>query len=141
MINAIDVLLVEDNEDDAELTLQALGNYHSLHLQDGLEALDFIFARNKYQERNIHILPKLILLDLKLPKLDGIDVLKEIKQHSITRLVPIVILTSSFQDSDLQACYIAGANSYLVKPDSFKKFNELIKLLCQYWLSANQFPR
>ena len=141
MTNAIEVLLVEDNEDDAELTMQTLGNFHSLHLQDGLEALDFIFARKQYQERNMNILPKLILLDLKLPKLDGIDVLREIKQHSVTKIVPVVILTSSFHYSDMQACYQAGANSYLVKPDNFKKFTETVKLLCQYWLSANQLPR
>jgi len=143
--NSVEVLLVEDNIDDAELTIRELKKNnlanHMYHARDGEEALDFIFARGRFEgSRNVAYPPKMVLLDIKMPKMNGMEVLKEIKQHEQTKRTPVVILTSSKQDPDIQACYALGANSYLVKPVNFEKFAEAIKNLGFYWLLLNQQP-
>lgn len=138
------VLLVEDNPDDAALTLRAFRQARLLNtvvvVQDGIEALDFLFARGAFSERAGQPLPKLILLDLKLPRLDGIDVLRAIRADARTRLIPALMLTSSTLEQDLVACYTVGANSYLVKPIDFHAFVEMAKVLILYWLTMNQSP-
>jgi two-component system response regulator len=140
--NSVEVLLVEDNIHDAELTVRELqknnlGN-NLYHATDGEEALDFIFAKGKFEGRNITFSPKLVLLDIKMPKINGIEVLKAIKSNEDTKSTPVVILTSSKEDPDIQACYELGANSYIVKPVNFEKFAEAIKNLGFYWLLLNQ---
>ncbi len=143
--NSVDVLLVEDNPDDAELTIRELkkhGMANSLfHVQDGEEALDFIFAKGKFSDtrHSVHA-PKLILLDIQMPKVNGIEVLEKVKANDDTRMTPVVILTSSKEDPDIQRCYALGANSYIVKPVNFEGFAESIKNLGFYWLLLNQHP-
>ena len=143
--NAVDVLLVEDNINDAELTIRELKKHdmaNSLyHVKDGEEALDFIFAEGKYKDvRDRLYPPKLILLDIQMPKINGMEVLKKIKSDEQMRSTPVVILTSSKEDPDIQKSYFLGANSYIVKPVDFKGFTEAIKNLGFYWLLLNQ-PR
>ena len=141
--NSVEVLLVEDNIHDAELTIRELqknnlGN-NLYHATDGEEALDFIFATGKFEgRRSVSVSPKLVLLDIKMPKINGIEVLKAIKANEATKATPVVILTSSKEDPDIQACYELGANSYIVKPVNFEKFAEAIKNLGFYWLLLNQ---
>jgi two-component system response regulator len=140
----VDILLVEDNSQDAELTIRALkkGNFaNNLYLvHDGAQALEFIFRKGPYADIPRHIPIKLILLDLKLPKVDGLEVLNMIKSDKRTRTIPVVILSSSRQDADVISAYRRGANSYVVKPVNFEGFLELVKLVGSYWLSANQTP-
>ena len=143
--NSIDILLVEDNIDDAELTIRGLKKYsmanNLFHVLDGEEALDFIFATGKYAgQRDILQRPRLILLDIQMPKLNGIEVLKKIREDERTRLTPVVILTSSREDPDIKKCYELGVNSYIVKPVKFENFAEAIKNLGFYWLLLNQPP-
>jgi CheY-like chemotaxis protein len=139
--DAVDILLVEDNPHDAEMTFRALHKYNIIntivHVSDGEEALDFIFSRGKYSSRN-PAAPKVILLDLKLPKIDGIEVLTAIKADESARLIPVVILTSSAEESTLVKAYALGANSYLVKPVEFGPFCEAIKNFGLYWLLLNR---
>jgi two-component system, response regulator len=141
--NSIEVLLAEDNFDDAELTTRELikNNLanHLFHVQDGAEALDFIFARGKYKGiRDIRYPPKIILLDIQMPKINGIEVLREIKSNELTKATPVIMLTSSKEDPDIQTCYKLGANSYIVKPVNFEGFTQAIKNLGFYWLLLNQ---
>jgi len=142
--NSVDILLVEDNPFDAELTINALKAHHMsnnlFHVIDGEEALEFVFATGKYAGRDLENFPKLILLDIKMPKVDGIEVLKQIKQDPRTKMVPVVILTSSKEDPDIRNCYDLGANSYIVKPVDFDGFARSIKDLGFYWLLLNQPP-
>ena len=143
--NSVDVLLVEDNLDDAELTIRELkknGMANNLfHVQDGEEALDFIFAKGKYADtRDILYPPRLILLDIQMPKVSGIEVLEKVKANENTKTTPVVILTSSKEDPDIQKCYALGANSYIVKPVNFEGFATSIKNLGFYWLLLNQHP-
>jgi len=143
--NAVDVLLVEDNINDAELTIRELKKHNMAnnlyHVKDGEEALDFIFAEGKYEGvRDRLYPPKLILLDIQMPKINGMEVLQKIKADEALRATPIVILTSSKEDPDIQKSYFLGANSYIVKPVDFKGFTEAIKNLGFYWLLLNQ-PR
>ncbi len=138
------ILLVEDNEDDATLTLRAFKRSHVMNTiavaRDGIEALDFLFARGAYAERAHLPLPTLVILDLKLPKLDGLAVLKAIRGDERTRLLPVVILTSSKEEQDLISGYSLGANSYVRKPVDFAEFLEAVKVLGIYWLMMNQTP-
>lgn len=138
----VDILLVEDNAQDAELTIRALkkanlaSNLYLVH--DGVEALEFIFQKGQYVDTSRQFSLKVILLDLKLPKMDGLEVLNSIKSDKRTRMIPVVILSSSEEISDIKSAYRRGANSYLVKPVNFDGFVELVKLVGYYWLSANQ---
>jgi two-component system response regulator len=140
----IEILLVEDNSADVELTLHALrqnAQINHIHVvRDGEEALNFLFCRESYQERAGQPLPQLILLDLKLPKVDGLSVLRLLKQDRRTRGMPVIVLTSSKENSDLTASYDLGANSYIQKPVDFDQFREMVHTLALYWLSVNQPP-
>jgi CheY-like chemotaxis protein len=136
------ILLVEDNPDDVDLTLRAfkLNNISNkvIVASDGAEAIDYLFAKGKYAARDLKDLPVVVLLDLKLPKIEGLEVLKKIRQNEITKLLPVVILTSSIQEMDLVNGYKLGANSYIRKPVNFNDFQEAIKLLGLYWLVWNE---
>jgi two-component system response regulator len=138
------ILLVEDNPDDAKLTLRAFKRNNMLNpvvvARDGVEALDFLFAQGAHAERAGKPPPTLIILDLKLPKLDGLGVLKAIRGDERTRLIPVVILTSSKEEQDLIQGYSLGANSYVRKPVDFAEFQEAVRLLGIYWLMTNQPP-
>ena len=138
----IDILLVEDSQDDLDLTLSALRETKIAKevatARDGEEALNFVFCRNQFAGRGFHHQPKLILLDLKLPKIDGLEVLRELKSDPRTQIIPVVMLTSSSRKADLEASYRAGANSYLVKSVDFDQFTREIKQLGEYWLNLNR---
>jgi two-component system response regulator len=143
--NSVEVLLVEDNINDAELTIRELKKNNMannlFHVQDGEEALDFIFGNGKYAgSRDMFYRPKVILLDIQMPKVNGIEVLQKVKADPRTRATPVVILTSSKEDPDIQRCYDLGANSYLVKPVNFESFAGAIRNLGFYWLLLNQQP-
>jgi two-component system response regulator len=137
------ILLVEDNQDDVDLTIRALKKNGLINeiavVRDGAEALDFLFARGEYAERRA-AMPQLILLDIRLPKLSGLEVLKELRQDERTKLLPVVMLTSSKEEQDLIDSYNNGANSYVQKPVSFDEFNEAVRQLGVYWLVLNQVP-
>ncbi len=143
-MNAIEILLVEDNPDDLELALFALkkNNFaNKIHVaRDGEEALDFLFCRGAHENRSFDNPPRLVLLDLKLPKVDGLEVLRAIKKDSRTRAVPVVVMTSSKQQRDMVEGYQLGVNSYIQKPIDFAEFREIIKQLGYYWLVINQPP-
>ncbi len=138
------ILLVEDNPDDVELTLLGLKKNNVANdivvAQDGAEALDYLFCTGKYAERDASVMPVLILLDLKLPKVDGLEVLKRLRSDDRTKLVPVVILTTSEEETDLVQCYNNGANSYIRKPVDFIRFSEAIQQLKVYWLLLNEGP-
>lgn len=138
------ILLVEDNADDEALTLRALKKNHIKNevvvARDGVEALDFLFARGKYQGRDMANLPQVMLLDLNLPKIDGLNVLKQLRANPVTKLIPVVILTSSKEEQDMIQGYSLGANSYVRKPVAFDDFSEAIRQLGLYWLIFNEFP-
>lgn len=144
MNNEVEILLVEDNPNDAELALRALKKNNLannvIRVCDGEEALDFIFARGQYTTRDRLNIPRLILLDLKLPKIDGLEFLKIIKADPVTKLIPVVVLTSSIEESDMIESYRLGVNSYIVKPVDFDKFIESVKNIGFYWLLLNQQP-
>jgi len=144
MSNEVEILLVEDNPDDAGLTIRALKKQNLanklFHVQDGVEAIDFLFATGRFEGRNIHNSPKLILLDLKMPKINGLQVLEKIKSDSRTRAIPVVILTSSSEDPDIEKCYQLGANSYIVKPVEFDNFAKTVSEVGLYWLVINHPP-
>jgi CheY-like chemotaxis protein len=141
----VEILLVEDNPNDAELCLRALTknkiSNRVVHVKDGAEALDFIFGKGSYSERKLEKGPKVILLDLKLPKVDGLEVLKEIKSDPRARLIPVVVLTSSKEEQDIVRSYESGVNSYIVKPVDFDKFVKAVADLGLYWLLLNQPPK
>src|SRR4030043_239250 len=141
----IEILLVEDNPTDIELTLRALKKRNlanKVHVvKDGAEALEFIFATGTYAERNINQIPKVILLDLKLPKVDGLEVLRIVKSDERTKIIPVVVLTSSKEESDLVESYRLGANSYITKPVDFDKFAQTVSEMGLYWLLVKQPPR
>ena len=138
------ILLVEDNADDATLTLRAFKRSHLMNpivvARDGIEALDFLFGRGVHAERAGGPLPTLVILDLKLPKLDGLGVLKAIRADPITHFLPVVILTSSKEEQDLISGYALGANSYVRKPVDFVEFLDAVKVLGIFWLMLNQTP-
>jgi two-component system response regulator len=138
------ILLVEDNPDDVELTLRAFKKNNISNkiivVKDGVEALDYLFGKGIYDGRDLKDMPVVTLLDLKLPKIDGMEVLKTIRQNELTKLLPVVILTSSSQEGDLVNGYKLGANSYVRKPVDFNKFVEAIKSLGLFWLVWNEPP-
>lgn len=143
--NSVEVLLVEDNPADAELTIRELRKNNLanafFHAKDGEEALEFIFATGRFEgKRSVSSPPKLVLLDLKMPKIDGLEVLAKIKNDERTRSMPVVVLTSSREDPDIQKCYQLGANSYIVKPVNFENFAQSIQNIGFYWLLLNQDP-
>jgi two-component system response regulator len=138
------ILLVEDNPSDEALTLRALQKNNIMNdvvvARDGPEALDYLLAKGKYAGRDATDIPQLVLLDLNLPKLSGLDVLQRIRADERTKLLPVVILTSSMEDKDLVGGYAKGANSYIVKPVDFVQFSEAVRQLGLYWLVLNQQP-
>jgi len=142
--NGIEILLVEDNPRDAELTIRTLRKRnlanHLYLVEDGAAALDFIFGRGTYAERDISSPPKVILLDLKLPKVDGLEVLRILKSDDRTRTIPVVIITSSSEDPDVKRAYELGGNSYVVKPVNFADFAEAMSSLGFYWMLINRPP-
>jgi two-component system, response regulator len=140
----VEILLVEDNPSDAELALRALKKNHLANnivvVTDGEEALDFIFARGAFSHRQVENGPKVILLDLKLPKVDGLEVLRAVKGDPRTKVIPVVVLTSSREERDIVESYRLGVNSYIVKPVDFDKFVAAVRDLGLYWLLLNQPP-
>ena len=143
--NAIEILLVEDNPNDLELTMRALrkarlGN-HIQVARDGAEAIDYLFGEGAFAGRDVNDTPKMILLDLKLPKVDGIEVLRRIKADPRTQFVPVVVLTSSKEQRDVVESYRLGVNSYIVKPVDFERFVTAVQELGMYWLLLNQPPK
>jgi len=143
--NQTEILLVEDSEDDLDMTLRALRKANMAnHIQiarDGAEALDFIFCEGAHAARKIENMPKLILLDLKLPKIDGMEVLRRIKGDPRTKMIPVVMLTSSKEQKDVIESYGLGTNSYIVKPVDFESFAEAVQKMGMYWLLLNQPPQ
>ncbi len=137
----VEILLVEDNMDDAELAIRALRKSNIannlIHLKDGAEALDFLFGRGNYAERNTNNKPKVVLLDLKMPRVDGIEVLRQIKANEDTKTIPVVVLTSSKENPDVEQAYLLGANSYMVKPVEFENFRTAVAEIGMYWLLYN----
>ncbi|HEX5170902.1 MAG TPA: response regulator [Cyclobacteriaceae bacterium] len=136
--NVVEILLIEDNPDDAELTIRALKKQnlanHLLHLQDGEDALNFLFSDN------LANVPKLILLDIRMPKVDGIEVLRKLKSDPVKKIIPVVILTSSKEERDIIESYQLGVNAYIVKPVDFEKFIEAVAEIGFFWLLLNQPP-
>ena len=140
----IEILIVEDNKNDVEMTLRALKKknlVNSIHvINDGAEALEFIFATGIYKDRDINQHPKIILLDLNLPKVNGLEILKKIKSNEQTKSIPVVILTSSNEETDIIESYKTGANSYIVKPVNFENFAKSVSEVGMYWLLLNKPP-
>lgn len=142
MLQEVEILLVEDNMADAELTIRALNKAKIansiLHLKDGAEALDYLFAKGVYAERDLTKLPKVILLDIKMPKVDGIEVLRQLKANEHTKVIPVVIMTSSSEEKDIVSSYKLGVNSYVVKPVGFEGFANAVAELGLYWMLLNK---
>lgn len=144
MVNEVEILLVEDNPTDAELCIRALKKHNLANklvwVKDGEEALDFIFAGGKYADRKMENKPKVMLLDLRLPKVDGMEVLRRVKSDERTRIIPVVVLTSSKEDRDITESYKLGVNSYISKPVEWGEFVRVITELGLYWLLLNKPP-
>ncbi len=136
------ILLVEDNPDDEELTIRALNKNNIMNevvvARDGAEALDYLFGKGKYEGRDLNLMPEVILLDLKLPKVDGLEVLRQLRSNELTMSLPVVVLTSSKEERDLIESYRLGANSYVRKPVDFSQFTEAVRQLGLYWLVLNE---
>jgi two-component system response regulator len=140
----LEILLVEDNPNDAELAMRALKKSNLANklvwVKDGAEALDFLFATGAYANQQIEDMPKIVLLDLRLPKVDGLEVLRRVKEDEELKRLPTVVLTTSGAESDMVNAYTRGAGSYLVKPVDFEKFTKLMEIFGYYWLAWNRFP-
>ncbi len=138
------ILLVEDNPDDEALAIRALKRNHISNeivvAHDGVEALDYLFGRGIYVGRNVNLQPAVVLLDLKLPRVDGLEVLRELRENERTRLLPVVVLTTSSEEQDMLNSYSLGCNSYVRKPVDFIQFSEAIRQLGMYWLLMNELP-
>jgi CheY-like chemotaxis protein len=144
MSKQVEILYVEDNPNDIELTLHAFTKFHLANdiviARDGEEALDLLFGKDKLETGELNNTPKVILLDLKLPKVDGLEVLRKVKSDDRTKTIPVVVLTSSREEKDIIESYRLGVNSYIVKPVDFEKFVEAVKTFGLYWLLINQPP-
>lgn len=144
MDQTVEILLIEDNPHEAQLVIRALKKINLanklLHLDDGAEAISFIFALETYADRNIEDHPKLILLDLKLPKVDGLEILQRIKSDDRTKTIPVIVLTSSREEQDIVRSYKLGVNSYIVKPVNFDSFSKAVTELGLYWMLLNLNP-
>lgn len=142
MIGSFDIILAEDNTSDAEMAIRVLRKKgvtdRILHVEDGEELLHYVWGKGKYSERNTAEKPKLIILDLKMPKVNGLDVLKEIKSQDEWKIIPVVLLSSSKEQTDIQTCYRLGVNSYVVKPLDYEKYVLAVTDIAQYWLTTNQ---
>jgi CheY-like chemotaxis protein len=142
--NSVEILLVEDNPSDLELTLRALSEHHlcnSIHVaRDGEEALNFIFGREQFASRRADELPRVILLDLKLPLVDGMEVLRQVRAHPQTHRIPVVVLTTSTEERDVVESYALGVNSYITKPVDFDQFKDAMHVIGMYWLLLNRPP-
>jgi two-component system, response regulator len=140
-MNTVEIILVEDTLSDAELTIRALKKQNLadklVHLKDGEKALEFLFGEGEFKERALSDLPKLVLLDLKMPKVNGLEVLARLKAENRTKKVPVIVLTSSKEDTDVEACYRLGANSYIVKPVNFDDFSKVVSDIGLYWIQLN----
>lgn len=141
----VEILLVEDNPRDAELTLRALRKHNLankiVHVKDGQEAIDWIFGKGAHMGRDINQRPKVVMLDLKLPKVDGLDVLRAVRADDRTRLIPVVVLTSSREERDVVESYRLGVNSFIVKPVDFDNFSVAVAEAGHYWLLVNHEPK
>jgi two-component system, response regulator len=142
--NNVEILIVEDNQNDVEMALRAFKKNNLTNqikvVGDGEEALDFIHARDKFADRKDKCHPRVILLDLKLPKVDGLEVLRELKESPKTKMIPVIVLTSSKEEKDKVESYRLGVNSYIIKPVDFDKFIEAVREIGLYWLLLNQLP-
>ena len=142
MEHPVEILLIEDNPDEAQLTIRSLKSHNLanrlMHIDDGEEALEFIFSTGKYADNKLPFNPKLILLDLKLPKVDGLEILKKLKADERTKLLPVAVLTSSKEERDIIESYKLGVNSYIVKPVNFESFSKAVLELGMYWMLLNQ---
>jgi len=143
--NAIEILLIEDNLNDAELAIRSLRRHnlanHLFHVHDGVEALEFLFGTGAYSDRRTSPAPRVVLLDIKLPRVDGIEVLRRIKSDERTKTIPVVMLTSSKEERDVIDSYKLGANSYILKPVDFDKFAQVVSDLGLYWMVLNEPPK
>lgn len=141
----VDILLVEDKRSDAEMTIRAIRKNSAasviVHLKDGKQAVDFLFGKGEYAGRDTNQKPKVILMDLKMPKLTGVEVLKIIKADELTKKIPVVVLTSSKEDPDIEQCYLLGVNSYIVKPIAIDDFIKVVSDLGLYWTLHNQITQ
>lgn len=141
----IEIVLVEDNPDDAGLTIRALKKQNLannlVHLKDGEEALNFFFSQGEYKDKPLSKTPKVVLLDLKMPKVNGLEVLQKIRADERTKTIPVVVLTSSNEDPDIKECYKLGVNSYIVKPVGFDDFTKVVAELGFYWMVLNRPPQ
>jgi two-component system response regulator len=144
MNTEMEILLAEDTTSDAEMTIRAIRKHKIVnaivHVKDGKSAMDYLFGEGEFSGRDISKKPKVILLDLKMPKLSGIDVLKRIRENDATKKIPVVVLTSSKEDPDIEQCYVLGVNSYIVKPVVFEDFMKVVSDLGLYWILHNQPP-
>ena len=144
-LERIEILLAEDSPSDAEMTQRALRKFNLANrlywVRDGAEALDFLFCRGAYADRDPARLPRLLLLDIKMPKVDGIEVLRRLKQNAATRSVPVVVMTSSNEERDVVESYALGVNSYIVKPVEFEAFLETVAKIGLYWVLTNRAPQ